>query len=78
MSIIVYCLKVRPYSYARLRDKVNHITYDDYSKSTIEKDVFMLREEFDCPIETTAQGLSITQEYDFISKIKEWIELYVE
>jgi hypothetical protein len=36
----------------------------------------MLREEFDCPIEKSAAGLVILEEYDFIGKLTEWVQLY--
>ena len=78
MSVIVYCLQVRPYKLTRLHDKVCYITGYPYSQSIIEKDMAMLKEEFDCPIIRTVNGLFIEEEYDFMAKIKEWIDLYVE
>ena len=78
MSVIVYCLQVRPYKLTRLHDKVCHITGYPYSQSIIEKDMAMLKEEFDCPIIRTVNGLYIEEQYDFMAKIKEWIDLYVE
>ena len=38
----------------------------------------MLKDEFDCPIIRTVNGLYIEEQYDFMAKIKEWIDLYVE
>lgn len=76
MSAIVYCLQQRAYTIERLHSKVNHILSDNFSKSSIEKDMFMLREEFDCPIERSPAGLVIIEDYDFISKLTEWVQLY--
>jgi hypothetical protein len=36
----------------------------------------MLREEFDCPIEKSPVGLVILEDYDFIAKVTEWVQLY--
>jgi hypothetical protein len=76
MSAIVYCLQQRPYTIARLHTRINHILSDNYSQSSIEKDIFMLREEFDCPIEKSPVGLVILEDYDFIAKVTEWVQLY--
>ncbi len=78
MSVIVYCLQVRPYKLTRLHDKVCYITGYPYSQSIIEKDMSLLKEEFDCPIIRTVNGLYIEEQYDFMAKIKEWIDIYVE
>jgi hypothetical protein len=76
MSAIVYCLQQRAYTTERLHSKVNHILSDNFSKSSIEKDLFMLREDFDCPIERSPSGLIIIDDYDFIAKLTEWVQLY--
>ena len=76
MSAIVYCLQQRAYTIERLHSKLNHILSDNFSKSSIEKDISMLREEFDCPIERTPAGLIIIEQYDFIAKLTEWVQLY--
>ena len=39
MSAIVYCLQQRAYTIERLHSKVNHILSDNFSKSSIEKDI---------------------------------------
>ena len=76
MSAIVYCLQQRPYTIIRLHSKINYILSDNFSKSSIEKDIAMLREEFDCPIERTPAGLVILEDYNFIGKLIEWVQLY--
>jgi len=76
MSAIVYCLQQRAYTTERLHSKVNYILSDNFSKSSIEKDLFMLREDFDCPIERSPSGLIIIDDYDFIAKLTEWVQLY--
>jgi biotin operon repressor len=49
----------------------------DYCRSSIEKDIQMLRDEFDCPIERGAQKrLVILDEYSYTDKIIQWIEFY--
>lgn len=77
MSVIVYLLKIKKYSYSELTNKVNRIMDSEYHRSSIEKDVSMLREEFDCPIESTGKGLKIDEEYDFIESVKIWVEFYL-
>lgn len=76
MSAIVYCLQQRAYTIERLHSKLNHILSDNFSKSSIEKDISMLREEFECPIERSPAGLIIIEQYDFIAKLTEWVQLY--
>ena len=49
----------------------------EYHRSSIEKDVSMLREEFDCPIESTGRGLKIDEEYEFIESVKIWVDFYL-
>lgn len=77
MSVIVYLLKIKKYSYSELTNKVNRIMDSEYHRSSIEKDVSMLREEFDCPIESTGRGLKIDEEYDFIESVKIWVDFYL-
>lgn len=76
MSTIVYCLQQRAYTIERLHTRINHILSDNYSQSSIEKDIAMLRWEFDCPIERSPAGLVIIEDYDFIGKLREWVQLY--
>jgi len=77
MSVIVYLLKIKKYSYSELTNKVNRIMDSEYHRSSIEKDVSMLREEFDCPIESTGRGLKIDEEYEFIESVKIWVDFYL-
>jgi len=77
MSVIVYLLKIKKYSYSQLTNKVNRIMDSEYHRSSIEKDVSMLREEFDCPIESTGRGLKIDEEYEFIESVKIWVDFYL-
>jgi len=77
MSVIVYLLKIKNYSYSQLTNKVNRIMDSEYHRSSIEKDVSMLREEFDCPIESTGRGLKIDEEYEFIESVKIWVDFYL-
>lgn len=85
LSVIVYLLSRRSYTYAKLTDKINYMMDEQFCKSSIEKDVKLLREEFDCPIEratnqvdsaTGQKGLIINEKYDFGSKLIEWIEFF--
>ena len=77
MSCIVYMLKVKPHSIEQITARINYITDMDYHRSSIEKDIKMLREEFDCPIERNEQKrLVILEDYSFIDKMIEWIEFY--
>lgn len=77
MSCIVYMLKVKPHSIEQITARINYITGMDYHRSSIEKDIAMLREDFECPIEKNDQKkLVILDEYSFIDKLIEWIEFY--
>ena len=77
MSCIVYMLKVKPHSIEQITSRVNYITSMDYCRSSIEKDIQMLRDEFDCPIEKGLQKrLVILDEYSYTDKIIQWIEFY--
>ena len=76
MAAIVYCLQRRAYTIERLHKKINYILCDNFSKSSIEKDIFMLRDEFDCPIERSPSGLVIIEDYDFMSKLTQWVQFY--
>jgi biotin operon repressor len=77
MSCIVYMLKVKPHSIEQITSRVNYITGMDYCRSSIEKDIQMLRDEFDCPIEKNDQKrLVILDEYSYTDKIIQWIEFY--
>lgn len=77
MSIIVYMLQVKPHGISQITARINHITGVDYCRSTIEKDIFMLRNEFDCPIERNDQNrLVILEDYSFVQSIIRWIEFY--
>ena len=78
MSVIVYLLKIKPHTYNQLHSRLNYIMMSDYSRSTIEKDIAMLREEFDCPIEVSfnKNGIVILEEYDFMNSITEWVQIY--
>ena len=77
MSCIVYMLKVKPHSIEQITSRVNYNTGMDYSRSSIEKDIQMLRDEFDCPIEKGLQKrLVILDEYSYTDKIIQWIEFY--
>ena len=77
MSCIVYMLKFKPHSIEQITARINYITGMDYHRSSIEKDIAMLREDFECPIEKNDQKkLVILDEYSFIDKLIEWIEFY--
>lgn len=77
MSCIVYMLRIRPHSIEQITARINYITGMDYHRSSIEKDIAMLREDFECPIEKNDQKkLVILDEYSFIDKLIEWIEFY--
>lgn len=78
MSVIVYLLKIKPHTYNQLHSRLNYIMMHHYSRSIIEKDVAMLREEFDCPIEISINrnGIVILEDYDFINSIAEWVQIY--
>lgn len=77
MSCIVYMLKIKPHSIEQITARINYITGMDYHRSSIEKDIAMLREDFECPIEKNDQKkLVILDEYSFIDKLIEWIEFY--
>ncbi len=77
MSCIVYMLKFKPHSIEQITARINYITGMDYHRSSIEKDIAMLREDFECPIEKNEQKkLVILDEYSFIDKLIEWIEFY--
>ena len=77
MSFIVYMLKIKGHSIDQITARINYISGLDYHRSSIEKDIAMLRDEFDCPIEKNQQKrLVILEEYSFIDKVVEWIEFY--
>lgn len=77
MSCIVYMLKVKPHSIDQITSRIEHMTGVEYHRSSIEKDISMLREEFECPIERNELNrLVILEEYSFIEKVIEWIEFY--
>jgi hypothetical protein len=77
MSCIVYMLKVKPHSIDQITNRIEHMTGVRYHRSSIEKDMQLLREEFECPIERNEQNrLVILEEYSFIEKVIEWIEFY--
>jgi hypothetical protein len=70
-------LKFKPHSIEQITARINYITGMDYHRSSIEKDIAMLREDFECPIEKNEQKkLVILDEYSFIDKLIEWIEFY--
>ena len=77
MSIIVYMLQKREYNIYQLRDKISYIMDKEWSKSIIEKDIAMLRNEFDCPIERVGMKLRIIEQYSFVNQIQGWVEFYV-
>ena len=77
MSFIVYMLKNKGHSIDQITARINYISGLDYHRSSIEKDIQMLRDEFDCPIEKYEQKrLVILEDYSFIDKVVEWIEFY--
>lgn len=77
MSCIVYMLKVKPHSIDQITNRIEHMTGVRYHRSSIEKDMQLLREEFECPIERNEQNrLVILEGYSFIEKVIEWIEFY--
>ncbi len=77
MSIIVYMLQKREYNIYQLRDKISYIMDKEWSKSIIEKDIAMLRNEFDCPIERVSHKLRIYKPYSFVNQIQGWVEFYI-
>lgn len=77
MSIIVYMLQKREYNIYQLRDKISYIMDKEWSKSIIEKDIAMLRNEFDCPIERMGKKLRIIDSYSFVNQIQGWVEFYI-
>jgi hypothetical protein len=77
MSCIVYMLQIKPHSIEQITARVNYITGMNYHRSSIEKDIAMLRDDFDCPIEKNEQKrLVILEEYSYTAKIIQWIEFY--
>lgn len=59
-----------------INDRVNAAMKAEFSQSTIEKDIRVLREELNCPIEMiTTHGrhqLQISKEYSFLDTLSEW------
>jgi hypothetical protein len=43
----------------------------------VEKDIALLREEFDCPIERVGKKLRIKEPYSFVNQIQQWVEFYI-
>jgi hypothetical protein len=77
MSCIVYMLKVKPHSIDQITNRIEHMTGVKYHRSSIEKDMQLLRDEFECPIERNEHNrLVILEEYSFIEKVIQWIEFY--
>jgi biotin operon repressor len=77
MSIIVYMLKIKAHSIEQITSRINHITGMNYHRSSIEKDIQMLRNDFGCPIERNNQNrLVILEEYSYTEMIIQWIEFY--
>jgi hypothetical protein len=78
MSAIVYCLQQRAYTIERLHKQTkSHSIVIILASHPLRKISSMLREEFDCPIERTAMlALIIIEQYDFIAKLTEWVQLY--
>lgn len=77
MSCIVYMLKIKGHSIDQITQRMEHMTGVKYHRSSVEKDIAMLREEFDCPIERNSDNrLQIFDDYSFVDKLIEWIEFY--
>ena len=77
MSIIVYMLQKKEYNIAQIHDKMNYIMDTQWSRSIVEKDIALLREEFDCPIERVGKKLRIKEPYSFVNQIQQWVEFYI-
>lgn len=77
MSIIVYMLQRKEYNIEQMQDKLKHITGREWSRSIIDKDISMLKNEFDCPIVRVGHKLTINREYSFIEKFRDWVEFYI-
>lgn len=79
MSMIVYMLKIKAHSIEQITSRIESMTGVDYHRSSIEKDIAMLRNEFDCPIERNGHSkLVILDDYSFIDKVIDWIQFYHE
>ena len=78
LSVIVYLLSRKSYTYAQLTKKINYMMDENFCKSSIEKDVKLLRDEFDCPIVRAddQRGLRINEVYEFSDKLIEWIQFF--
>lgn len=77
MALIIHMLQTKRYTTQQICDKISHIMGENWSRSIIEKDIHMLRNEFDCPIERHGHRICIIEPYDFEQKIKEWINFFV-
>lgn len=77
MSIIVYMLQRKEYNIEQLQSKLEYITDRSWSRSIIDKDISMLKHEFDCPIVRVGHKLTINQEYSFVEKFRDWVEFYI-
>lgn len=76
MSIIVYLLQRKDYHIYEIQEKCSRIMDHQWSKSIIDKDLAMLRDEFDCPIGRNGHKLGIHEEYSFINQLNKWVQFY--
>lgn len=58
-----------------IRKRVSEALDKEYCKSTIEKDVFLLRMEFDLDIQARVpKGLQMKEPVDFVEHLKKFLE----
>jgi hypothetical protein len=77
MFIITQCIEERPRSKNAIRDVVERRLGDRVCNSTIEKDLFILKEEFDAPIkyERGNDIYYMAEKYSFAHAMINWMDV---
>jgi hypothetical protein len=76
MSIIYREIKNRgPVTCKHLHSKVNSIVDRPVCKSTIEKDLFKLKMDFDVEFISSRRGYVLADEVDFVDKVVEYFNI---
>lgn len=77
LSAVVYHLNsMHPVTQIELTKKVNRSMDENFSKSTIEKDLFYLKMNFDIEYLSGKNGIQLIEKIDFIERLKNYLNLF--
>jgi len=77
LSVIVYHLNtLLPVTQIELTKKVNRTMDENFSKSTVEKDLFYLKMNFDLEYMSGKNGIQLIEKVDFIQRLKEYLNIF--